>query len=108
MIFCGISSKIIFFMIFFSSLPSEDIHLPHMMFFWLTRRHVTKPTFELHMLPKKPNDHAQITLLNPMGVEPKIVGKPPKWMVKIMENLFEMDDLGGFLMIFGLTPRYGI
>ena len=30
-----------------------------------------------------------------MGVEPKIGGKPPKWMVKIMENPIEMDDLGG-------------
>ena len=29
-----------------------------------------------------------------MGVEPKIGGKPPKWMVKIMENPFKMDDLG--------------
>ena len=29
-----------------------------------------------------------------MGVEPKIVGKPPKWMVKIMENPIKMDDLG--------------
>ena len=30
-----------------------------------------------------------------MGVEPKIGGKNPKWMVKIMENPIEMDDLGG-------------
>ena len=30
-----------------------------------------------------------------MGVEPKIGGKPPKWMVKIMENPIKMDDLGG-------------
>ena len=29
-----------------------------------------------------------------MGVEPKIGGKPPKWMVKIMENPIKMDDLG--------------
>ena len=29
-----------------------------------------------------------------MGVEPKIGGKPPKWMVKIMENLIKIDDLG--------------
>ena len=28
------------------------------------------------------------------GVEPKIGGKPPKWMVKIMENPIKMDDLG--------------
>ena len=26
---------------------------------------------------------------------PKIGGKPPKWMVKIMENPIKMDDLGG-------------
>ena len=30
-----------------------------------------------------------------MGVDPKIVGKPPKWMVKIMENPIKMDDFGG-------------
>ncbi len=30
-----------------------------------------------------------------MDVEPKIGGKPPKWMVKIMENPIKMDDLGG-------------
>ena len=29
-----------------------------------------------------------------MGVEPKIGGKNPKWMVKIMENPIKMDDLG--------------
>ena len=28
----------------------------------------------------------------------------PKWMVKIMENPIRMDDLGGFPIIFGLTP----
>ncbi len=27
---------------------------------------------------------------------PKIGGKPPKWMVKIMENPIKMDDLGVF------------
>ena len=34
---------------------------------------------------------------------PKIGGKPPKWMVKIMENPIKMDDLGVplFLDIFG-------
>ena len=26
---------------------------------------------------------------------PKIGGKPPKWMVKIMENPIKMEDLGG-------------
>ena len=30
-----------------------------------------------------------------MGVEPKIGGKPPKWMVYFMENPIKMDDLGG-------------
>jgi len=29
-------------------------------------------------------------------VFPKIGGKPPKWMVKIMENPTKMDDLGVF------------
>ena len=33
---------------------------------------------------------------------PKIgVGKPPKWMVKIMENPVNIDDLGGKPTIFG-------
>jgi len=37
-------------------------------------------------------------------VSPKIGGKPPKWMVKIMENpYFLMDDLGGTPTIFGNT-----
>ena len=35
-----------------------------------------------------------------MGVEPKIGGKPPKRMVKIMEIPIEMDDLGGKPPIF--------
>ena len=35
--------------------------------------------------------------------EPKIERKPPKWMVKIMENPIKMDDLGGFPTIFGNT-----
>ena len=33
----------------------------------------------------------------------------PKWMVKIMENLFKMDDLGGKPTIFGnihIAPSY--
>ena len=38
-----------------------------------------------------------------MGVEPKIGVKPPKWMVKIMENPIKMDNLG----IFGGTPIFG-
>ena len=38
-----------------------------------------------------------------MGVEPKIGGNPPKWMVKIMENPIKMDDLGVYTPIFGNT-----
>ena len=37
-----------------------------------------------------------------MGGTPKIGGKPPKWMVKIMENPIKMDDLG-VPIIFGNT-----
>ena len=33
---------------------------------------------------------------------PKIGGKPPKWMVKIMENPIKMDDLG--VPLFLETP----
>ena len=33
----------------------------------------------------------------------KIGGKPPKWMVNIMENPIKMDDLGGKPTIFGNT-----
>ena len=33
----------------------------------------------------------------------KIGGKPPKWIVKIMENPIKMDDLGGKPTIFGNT-----
>ena len=29
-----------------------------------------------------------------LGVEPKIGGKTPEWMVKIMKNPIKMDDLG--------------
>ena len=39
-----------------------------------------------------------------MGVEPKIGGKPPKWMVYFMENPIKIDDLGGKPPIFGSTP----
>ena len=39
-----------------------------------------------------------------LGVNPKIGGKPPKWMVKIMENHIKMDDLGGKPPIFGSRP----
>ena len=38
-----------------------------------------------------------------MGVSPKIEGKTPKWMVKIMENPLKMDDLGGKPTIFRNT-----
>ena len=34
---------------------------------------------------------------------PKIGVFPPKWMVKIMENPINMDDLGGKPTIFGNT-----
>ena len=39
-----------------------------------------------------------------MGVELKIGGFPPKWMVKIMENPIKMDDLG--VPSFLETPIY--
>ena len=39
---------------------------------------------------------------NYMGGPPKIGGKNPKWMVKIMENLIKMDDLG--VPLFLKTP----
>ena len=38
-----------------------------------------------------------------LGVEPKIGGKPPIWMVKIMDSLIKMDDLEGLPIIFGNT-----
>ena len=37
-----------------------------------------------------------------MGVEPKIGGKNPKWMVYFMEKPIKMDDLG-VPQIFGNT-----
>ena len=41
-----------------------------------------------------------------MGVEPKIEGKNPKWMVKIMENPIKMYDLGGqHLQHHAVTPH---
>ena len=40
-----------------------------------------------------------------MGVEPKIGGKHPKWMVKIMENPLKMDDLGGKPHYFRKHPN---
>jgi len=39
-----------------------------------------------------------------VGVEPKIEGKHPKWMVKIMENPIKMDDLGGKTYYFRKHP----
>jgi len=39
-----------------------------------------------------------------MGVFAKIGGKPPKWMVNIMENPMKMDDLGGKPHYFGKHP----
>ena len=40
-----------------------------------------------------------------VGVFPKIVGKPPKWMVKINgKPYFLMDDLGVKPTIFGKPP----
>ena len=41
-------------------------------------------------------------IITHMDVEPKIGGKPPKWMVKIMENPIKMDDLG--VPLFLETP----
>ena len=37
---------------------------------------------------------------------PKIRGKPPKWMVKIMENPIKMDDLGCFFPYFWKHPYW--
>ena len=36
----------------------------------------------------------EVSISLDMGGEPKIGGKNPKWMVKIMENPIKMDDLG--------------
>ena len=41
-----------------------------------------------------------------MGVEPKKRGKPPKWMVKIMETPIKMDDLG--IPVFLETPIFSM
>ena len=44
-----------------------------------------------------------------MWMFPKIAGKSPKWMVKIMENYFLMDDLGGKPTIFGnIHLKFGV
>ena len=39
-----------------------------------------------------------------MGVNPKIGGKNPKWMVKIMENSIKINDLGIPLLVGGFNP----
>ena len=39
-----------------------------------------------------------------MGVNPKIGGKLPKWMLKIMENPIRMDDFG--VPLFLEKPTY--
>ena len=41
-----------------------------------------------------------------MGVEPKIGGKPPKWMVKIMENPMNKWMIWGETPLFLETPIY--
>ena len=40
------------------------------------------------------------------GCFQKIGGKPPKWMVKIMENPMKMDDLGGVFPLFSGCHPY--
>ena len=42
-----------------------------------------------------------------MGVS-KNRGGPPKWMVYNGKPYEQMDDLGGFPIFFGLTPKYTI
>ena len=49
-------------------------------------------------------DSSTMKMRKQMGVEPKIVGKPPKWMVKIMKNPIKMDDLG--VPLFLETPKW--
>ena len=41
-----------------------------------------------------------------MGVEPKIGGKPPKWMVYVMENPIKIHDLG--VSLFLETPIWEV
>ena len=54
-------------------------------------------------LPVAPEDEFVFSFWKPcqsvkvsMGMFPKMVGFPPKWMVKIMENPIKMDDFGGY------------
>ena len=64
-------------------------------------------------LVRGPNNHKNSSGWFQMGVEPKIGGKPPKWMVKIMENPIKMDDLVVFpyfwkpQIFFIFTPILG-
>ena len=58
-------------------------------------------------LPKKTHDflagfHHIFNFPFTIRMFPKIGGKPPKWMVKIMENPIKMDDLG--VSLFLETP----
>ena len=41
-----------------------------------------------------------------MGVNPKIGGNTPKWMVKIRDNPIKMDDLRGKPALFLETPIF--
>ena len=55
----------------------------------------TKPSTILHR--KGMNEYHGPQVITPLfyiWMFPKIGGKTPKWMVKIMENLIKMDDLG--------------
>ena len=59
-----------------------------------------------YILPLDPKCPWKMKVLNPKNrVFPTIGGKPPKWMVKIMENPIKMDDLGGKPTILG-NPQY--
>ena len=42
------------------------------------------------------------------GVNPKIGGKPPKWMVKIRETPIRMDDLGVFPLFLETPIQYNV
>ena len=58
-------------------------------------REITDPGSDLAVASSRSVFH------QPLWVFPTKEGKPPKWMVKIMENPIKMDDLGGFPPIFG-------
>ena len=55
-------------------------------------------------IPREASKGDRDVHLGHLGVNPKIGGKPPKWMVKIMENPIKMDDLG--VPLFLETPIY--